>query len=192
MTMTTIGLNDGIKGRQGIMDKFFNIELCDKCIRPYSEGLCSCHNRNPILILTMGLPRSGKSSYCRELISQGVPVVNPDSVRLALHGQPFIPSAETMIWALAKYAVKSLFEVGHRVVAVDATNTTEHARNNWKSIQWSRNIVYFQTSKEECIRRAVASDKEYLCDVIENMHEQLTIPSSDELSDDERFMIYED
>ncbi|KKK82651.1 hypothetical protein LCGC14_2801230, partial [marine sediment metagenome] len=46
------------------------------------------------LILTVGLPRSGKSTWARK---QGHPIVNPDSIRLALYGEPFIEEAEPMI-----------------------------------------------------------------------------------------------
>jgi predicted kinase len=50
-----------------------------------------------ILILTVGLPRSGKSSWSRQ---QTFPVVNPDSIRLALHGLRFAPEAEPFVWAI--------------------------------------------------------------------------------------------
>lgn len=42
------------------------------------------------LILTIGLPRSGKSTWAKQ---QGCPVVNPDSIRLALHGKAYIQEA---------------------------------------------------------------------------------------------------
>lgn len=54
--------------------------------------------------LMVGLPRSGKSTYA---MNQGVPVVNPDSVRLALHGQPYIAEAEGMVWAVVFLMAKA-------------------------------------------------------------------------------------
>jgi predicted kinase len=72
------------------------------------------------LIMTVGLPRSGKSTWA---IAQGHPVVCPDAIRLALHGQPFIATAEPVVWATAKLMVASLFEAGHGVVILDATNS---------------------------------------------------------------------
>lgn len=53
----------------------------------------------PTLVLMVGLPRSGKSTIAR---SGRVPIVSPDAIRLALHGQPFIASAEPTVWATAK------------------------------------------------------------------------------------------
>ena len=35
------------------------------------------------LIVMVGLPRSGKTTWARK---QGYPIVNPDSIRLAFHG----------------------------------------------------------------------------------------------------------
>ncbi|GAF94425.1 unnamed protein product, partial [marine sediment metagenome] len=65
---------------------------------------------NKKLILTVGLPRSGKTTWARK---QGIPMVNPDSIRLALHGKAFIEEAEPMIWTIAKYMVRALFIAGH-------------------------------------------------------------------------------
>ena len=103
------------------------------------------------LYITVGYPRSGKSTWAK---TQNCPVVNPDSIRLAIHGQPFIASAEPYVWAVAKTMVKSLFIAGHNKVILDATNITEKARDNWKSNDWQRIFVLFNTNKETCIQRA--------------------------------------
>ena len=109
-----------------------------------------------ILWMTVGLPRSGKSTWA---ISQTFPIVNPDSIRLALHGQPFIGSAEPFVWAIAKCMVNALFIAGHRNVILDATNTTRQRRDQWKSDNWSRKFVKFLGSidKQICINRAIKS-----------------------------------
>ena len=88
------------------------------------------------LILTVGLPRSGKSSWAR---CQGYPVVNPDSIRLRLHGQVFAPQAEPFVWAVAHLMVESLFEAGHSTVILDATNISRRRRRGWRtnSARWS-------------------------------------------------------
>ena len=75
--------------------------------------------KNKTLILTVGLPRSGKSTWAMQ---QGYPVVNPDSIRLALHGHRFREESEEHVWAIAKTMVNSLFIAGHDKVIVDATN----------------------------------------------------------------------
>lgn len=116
------------------------------------------------LYLTVGLPRSGKSTWARQ---QGVPIVNPDSIRLALHGQAFHESAEPMVWAIADMMVKSLFLAGHFQVILDATNVTKARRDKWKSNNWKCRYVVFDTPREKCIQRAGADSQ--LVSVINQM-----------------------
>jgi predicted kinase len=105
----------------------------------------------PKLIMMVGLPRSGKSTKALEL---GHPIVNPDSIRLAIHGQPFIGSAEPLVWAIAKYMVKALFLAGHQCVVLDATNTTRKRREEWKSRDWVRRYSVVLCDVDVCIDRA--------------------------------------
>ena len=62
------------------------------------------------LILTVGLPRSGKSTWAAQT---GWPIVNRDAIRLALHGQAYIQDAEDMVTAIETYMVKALFGAGN-------------------------------------------------------------------------------
>jgi predicted kinase len=103
------------------------------------------------LILTVGLPRSGKSTWAR---STGYPMVNPDSIRLALHGQAFLPSAEPLVWTLAHYMVHALFLAGHATVILDATSVTKARRDEWLDDKWTVRYRVFDTPKETCIVRA--------------------------------------
>jgi predicted kinase len=110
---------------------------------------------NKTLLCTVGLPRSGKTTWARAYSkAQGVPIVNPDSVRLAIHGQRFIAEAEPFVWAVVKAMVNALFLAGHDEVIVDATNTTRKRRDDWKSPKWTTRFLVIPTSAEECVRRA--------------------------------------
>lgn len=116
------------------------------------------------LYVTVGLPRSGKSTWARQ---QLVPIVNPDSIRLALHGQRFYPPAEQFVWAMTSLMVRALFTAGHDKVILDATNTTKSRRDKWLSTEWKTCYVLFSIEKEECIQRA--GDDIELIGVIERM-----------------------
>lgn len=118
------------------------------------------------LVCTVGLPRSGKSTWSSR---QGVPVVNPDSIRLALHGQAYIAEMEPYVWAIAKTMAKALFLAGHDIVVVDATNTTTERRKFWRSREWITEFKEFEASKEVCLERAVLTNREDLIPVIERM-----------------------
>lgn len=136
------------------------------------------------LICMVGLPRSGKSTWCQENgISKGIPVVNPDSVRLALHGHAFIPDAESMVWAVVEYMTKALFLAGHDIVIHDATNTTKARRDRLKNGMWNRVFVTIPTDAYTCRMRV--GHNAGLLDVIAKMADQWETISRDEFSDDE-------
>ena len=122
------------------------------------------------LIVTVGIPRSGKSTWSR---TTGYPMVNPDSFRLAIHGQPFIAEREDEVWEHVRVAVDALFIAGHDKVVLDATSITRKARTRlrtWQSqIQYKVVFKVFDTPKEICIERAKLSGTEYLIPVIERM-----------------------
>lgn len=123
----------------------------------------------PTLILTVGLPRSGKSTWAFKQIRNGIPVVNPDSIRLAIHGQRYLASAEPLVWAHAKIMVRSLFLAGHTKVILDATNTLIYRRELWNDEAWDVVYKVFDTTPEECIRRSRALNDEYIVPVILKM-----------------------
>jgi predicted kinase len=133
------------------------------------------------LILTIGLPRSGKSTWA---MKQGVPVVNPDSVRLALHGQRMLESAEPMVWTMVRYMVDALFIAGHEFVILDATNLTRMSRQVWRDYTGEKGIAlvyaFSQTKKEECIKRARETNDEYIIPVIERMWNEIELPHTGE------------
>lgn len=127
-----------------------------------------------ILIATVGLPRSGKSTWAK---SQAYPIVNPDSVRLAIHGQRFIGSAEPYVWATVKAMVRSLFLSGHQIVILDACNNTQKRRDEWISSEWATYFKVIDTSTDVCFDRAATENDQAIISVIERMakeHEPLT------------------
>lgn len=126
------------------------------------------------LILTVGLPRCGKSTWAKK---QNVPIVNPDSIRLSVHGQAFYNDAEPLVWALAKIMVLSLFVAGHDVVIVDATNVSKKRREFWEDDRWKVSYKIFNTKKSTCIKRARKNNQEYLIPVIERMSEEFEHPN---------------
>ena len=111
-------------------------------------------------------------------------MVNPDSIRLALHGNAFIPESEAMVWVMAKYMVRSLHLAGHNTVILDATNTTKKRRDEWKNDHWVTLFRVFDETKEECLKRAAKTRRFDLSEVIESMAEKF-----EPLDDDERNMI---
>lgn len=119
------------------------------------------------LILTVGLPYSGKSHWAKS--QNRWPVVNPDSIRLAATGRRYHQDFEPMVWAMAKIFVRSLFLAGHDTVIVDATNNTEERRELWVDDLWVRTFVVMDIAAATCIARAQKKDDARIIPVIERM-----------------------
>ena len=134
-----------------------------------------CDQTGKTLILTVGLPRSGKSTWAR---AQGFPIVNPDAIRLALHGQRFLAQAEPLVWAFAQVMVASLLRAGHGAVIVDATNVTAKRRDQWR--EWFPDAVVevkvIGTGPQTCKARAIQDNMPDLVPVIERMAAEWDLP----------------
>ena len=124
-----------------------------------------------ILILMVGLPRSGKTTKALELAARhGAAIVNPDAIRLAIHGSAFVPTAEPFVWATAHAMVDALFLAGHPAVVLDACNNTRKRRDEWRYGKWDRReFVSLDMDEKTCIGRVECGD---IIPVIKRMAEQ--------------------
>lgn len=126
-------------------------------------------NTNNKLILMMGLPRSGKSTWAR---GQGFPVVCPNAIRLALFGRRWWGPGEHIIETTAKTMVRALFFAGHETVILDATAITRARRDFFKyevDLHWRRYVKFIDTPVEVCKERARHTYPE-LVEIIETMN----------------------
>lgn len=127
------------------------------------------------LICTVGLPRSGKSTWTKQMAeTYGYPFVNLDSIRLALHGTIFDVNREIEVISIAKIMVKSLVYEGYKVIIIDETNLRRKYRLSWQSFMPNTKAIFkvFNIKKEECIKRAYLSNRKYLLPVIERMNKE--------------------
>lgn len=127
----------------------------------------------------VGLPRSGKSTACRQYRAFGFPVVGRDAVRLALHGQRYNEGLEWMVAGTTRAMVKSLFIAGHQVVVLDECNVTERARREWLSPHWDVAYDIIPTSPFLCRQRALNNEDWEIIPVIDRMAGQWENPEFD-------------
>lgn len=130
------------------------------------------------LIVMVGLPLSGKTTIVNaEYLPKGYAVVCPDLVRVAIHGQRFIASAEPFVWATVYAMVDSLLAAGCKVV-VDGCHTTKKRREPWVK----RNAVFreVKTSHQECLYRAERKFDPEIMPTIDRMADQFEPLDSDE------------
>jgi predicted kinase len=133
------------------------------------------------LILTVGLPRSGKTTWALlRWHGTGSPIVSPDAIRLALHGQRFQALAEPFVWAVAKVMVRALFAAGHPTVIVDATNTTRKRRDEWRDPAWKVSFHEMDVPADECRMRARRMGDEDIIAIIDQMAAKFEPVAEDE------------
>lgn len=134
----------------------------------------------PLLILYVGLPRAGKSTFLQRRTGMiKSPVVTPDEIRKVLGCFPHCGKRETEVWHIARVMVESLFGSGAPVVILDATNVTRKRRAEWKSDKWDTAVVWIDTSKEVCKERALANKQDDLIAVIDRMADTFEAPDKD-------------
>lgn len=130
---------------------------------PFEPG--SHHGEGFRVRLLAGLPRSGKSTRVREL---GLPVLNPDTLRLCYYGKRFDIAGEKGMWDVARRLADRFRREGVAEIAIDATNATEARRAMWLG-PYDGEVEAVRTPVEECVRRAHATGMPDLVPVIESM-----------------------
>jgi hypothetical protein len=89
-----------------------------------------------------------------------------------LHGQAYIAEAEGSVFAAMDVATRALLLSGFDVI-IDETSTTETTILRYLKIDPNAVPVFIDGTEEECIQRALATDKPYLVEPIKRMGKQL-------------------
>lgn len=115
----------------------------------------------PKLHLTIGLPRSGKSTWA---VEKGWPIVNRDAIRFSIGGTIRYFKEETRVSEIERIMVTALFKAGHEDVIIDATHLKQKYIDAWIDfakdgdkrkflvIEWK-----FFTPLDVCVQRAIDS-----------------------------------
>lgn len=144
------------------------------------------------LYATVGLPRSGKSTYADKwVLGDELPprgdefdiftvrklerprvIVAGDDFRTALHGKEYLLEAEAQVFATMDVAIRALLARGFDVI-IDETCTTEDTLSRYLRLDLNFTPVFIDTPAEVCVERALATGKDYLVLPIQNMARQL-------------------
>ena len=128
--------------------------------------------RKPRIHMLVGLPRSGKTTYCNYYLGR-IPVFSADTFRYLVYNQKFWAGGEETMWAVHDIAIINLLKQRIDVV-VDETNTTKKCRKKYVDLAqmygYELEAVVISTAPGICLERA--GKDETLKGVIHRMSQQ--------------------
>ena len=136
------------------------------------------------LFLLVGLPASGKSTFCESFKnSKNTVILSSDLIRKELFGNEECQKNNQLVFKTLHKRVEEALKNGKDVV-YDATSLTKKLRANIVSTfrdDASKIIcVYFDVSLKECIKRNKKRDKKVPIKIMKNMAKRLEEPEMDE------------
>jgi len=133
------------------------------------------------LIITVGLPGSGKSTYFARL---GVNAISSDEIRRLIADDPHDQSMNARIFATVRYLVRQRVAAGRPVTYVDATHLTPWERKPYVKLaqryKCELEALFFDVPVETCIARNQTRDRIVPGEAIRKMASRLVPPSKKE------------
>jgi len=133
------------------------------------------------LIITVGLPGSGKSTY---LASLGVNAISSDEIRRLIADDPHDQTMNARVFATVRYLVRQRLASGRPVTYVDATRLTPWERKPYLqlALRYGCKIeaLFFDVPVETCMARNQTRDRIVPEFAIINMARRLIPPSKKE------------
>lgn len=135
----------------------------------------------PRLVVLVGLPGSGKSTWARE---QGYNALSSDDIRRVLSDDANNQSIHGEVFATLRYLLRRRLELKRPVTCIDATNLTHRERRPYLAMAQIygcvAEAVYFDTPPEVCKQRNRDRDRVVPDEVIGMMAARLRVPTVEE------------
>jgi predicted kinase len=133
------------------------------------------------LIVTVGLPGSGKSTYLARL---GVNAISSDEIRRLVADDPYDQTMNARIFSVVRYLIRQRVAAGRPVTYVDATHLTPWERAPYVKLarrySCTLEALFFDVPVEICIARNKARQRVVPEAAIRKMAQQMIRPSREE------------
>jgi predicted kinase len=133
------------------------------------------------LIITVGLPGSGKSTYLARL---GVNAISSDEVRRLIADNPHDQTMNARIFSVVRYLICQRIAAGRPVTHVDATHLTPWEREPYvilaQRYRCTLEALFFDVPVEICMARNQARDRVVPEEAIRKMALQMIPPALEE------------
>ncbi len=134
-----------------------------------------------VVVLAVGLPGSGKSSWFKR---HNITPLSSDVLRTMLFDDPAEQRFQDLVFSNLRSMLKARLIARRPMNYVDATNLTPHERHNWvklaKDFGYEVHAVFFDVPLEVCIERHQRRDRIVPEDVMRKMSAKLKPPTFEE------------
>jgi predicted kinase len=134
-----------------------------------------------IVVLAIGLPGSGKSSWFKR---HNINPLSSDMVRALLFDDPTEQRFQELVFSNLRSMLRARLIARRPLNYVDATNLTPHDRHSWiklaKDFDYEVQAVYFDVPLEVCLERNQRRQRVVSQDVMRKMAEKLKPPTFEE------------
>ena len=141
----------------------------------------SQHPSKGVVVLAVGLPGSGKSSWFKR---HNISPLSSDVLRSMLFDDPAEQRFQDLVFSNLRSMLKARLIARRPTNYVDATNLTPQERNNWvklaKDFGYEAHAVFFDVPLDVCIERHQRRDRTVPEDVMRKMSAKLKAPTFDE------------
>ena len=134
-----------------------------------------------VVVLTIGLPGSGKSSWFKR---NNITPLSSDMLRMLLFDDAREQRFQDLVFSNLRSMLKARLIARRPLNYVDATNLTPHERHSWiklaKDYGYEVQAVYFDVPVEVCLERNRRRDRVVDEDVMRRMAAKLKPPTFEE------------
>ena len=135
--------------------------------------------KRPKILLLMGLPGSGKTTYAKELVSDGWVRSSKDDLRSMMDNGKWSKGNEKRVLRLRDQIIRDAVNSGSNVV-VDDTNFEDRHRDHISALAEECGadfeVLFIDTPLEECISRNENRANKVPLSVINNMYKKYIAP----------------